>query len=196
MLFWIVDNATYFLIILAIVAAGFGTAWWQTRKRYWAIGGGVTVALMALVFILSLVVVTDEKQIRLNIEAMRDAINAGKAEEAAKYFDDEVEVVTANGSVKLPNNILEKMAKSNMVQYGVRKVDTGSVGFDKLSRPNAEVSFMVWAEEDPGKRGLCKMELVRTPQGQWRVRKFNVEAAIGGAKIGPVLFFGGNFKIP
>src|ERR1700736_2124348 len=98
MLFWIVDNVWMIVFVLAIVALGFGYAWWLTRRARWLIGSGVSVGLIVLLFVLSLLIVTDQKQIRANIDAMRNAINAGKADEAAKYFDDVVTVDTSKGS--------------------------------------------------------------------------------------------------
>jgi hypothetical protein len=189
MLYWIVDNDLVVQVLLGIIAIGFGVAWWQTRQKALLIGTGIAVVLMAVVLWLALTIVTDRMQIERNIDGMRTAINAGKAEEAARFFGDEVTVETNKGSIKLSNKKLQDLAKSNMQHYGVKTVETGPVHFDELARPKAVVRFFVRAEEDVAKTGWCTMEFALTPQGQWRVKAFTVEySPIGGGAKAPVLF--------
>jgi hypothetical protein len=190
MLFWIVDNVWMIVFVLAIVALGFGYAWWLTRRARWLIGSGVSGGLIVLLFVLSLLIVTDQKQIRANIDAMRNAINEGKAEEAAKYFDDMVTVDTNRGSFQVPNKALQDYAKSNMRGHAVKQVETGKVDFESLTDSKAVVNFMVRADDDMQKTGRCHMEFTRTPQGKWVVKRFTVEAWIGSTKANVLFPFG------
>jgi hypothetical protein len=192
MLFWIVDNKVFVLGLFGIMAVFAAGGWWQTRKKAWLIGSGVMLAAMVVVVALSLSTVTDQMQIENNIDAMRDALNNGKPEEASKYFNDEVTVELAgNKNLKLTNKELEALAKYNMQRYGVKKVETGRVDFEELSRPKAVVSFMVRAEDDPAKTGRCRVEMVLTPQGKWRVKTFTVESFFGGQKSPALFWIGG-----
>jgi hypothetical protein len=195
MLFWIADHVLEIVFVLAIVALGFAYAWWLTRKTRWLIGSGVCVGLMLLLFVPSLFIVTDQQQIRGNIDAMRNAINAGKAEEAAKYFDDVVTVETKSGSFSVSNKALKDYAKGNMNNYKVKQVETGRVDFETLTDSKAEVSFMVRADDDMSKTGRCQMEFTRTPQGKWLVKRFTVVAWFGSAKQEPALFPFGSGEI-
>jgi hypothetical protein len=189
MLYWIFDNWLFIQALLGIITINFGAVWWQTRKKKWLIACCATVAVMVLLAALSFMVVTDQQQIERNIDAMRNALNSGKPDEAAKYFDEEVKVELANNkTITLTNKELEALAKYNMKVHGVKKVETGRVDFEEVSRPKAVVTFMVRAEEDPSKVGRCRMEFVLTPQGKWRVKTFAVESFVGGQKS-PVLFW-------
>jgi hypothetical protein len=187
MLYEIVDNSSLLLLGLGIVALCFGAAWWTTRRGKWLIGSGVCVAMMALIFVLSLFVVSDRQRIERNIDEMRNAVNTGKPEEAARFFDDVVTVDTRTGSVKVPNQLLKAYAKSNMNHYQVKQVETGSVDFEEMTGSKAVVSFMVRADDDWGKTGRCRMEFTKTPQGKWLCKRFTVESYIGG-QTSPVLF--------
>jgi hypothetical protein len=187
MLYWIVDNDLVVQVLLGVMAIGLGMAWWQTRKKFWLIGTGVAVVLMLVVLWLALTVVTDRMQIERNIDGMRTAINAGNAEEAAKFFADEITVETNSGLIKLSNKRLQTLAKGNMQKYGVKQVETFRVKFEELDRPNAVVNFVVRADDDPAKTGRCRMEFTLTPQGKWRVKAFTVVYLLGDQKT-PALF--------
>jgi hypothetical protein len=194
MLYWMVDNVAVVLLLLGMVALGFGALWWVNRKRSWLIGCGVTLALMVLVFILSLVIVTDRKQIEGNIDGIRNAFNAGNTEDAAKFFDEIVTVDTRYGAITRSNKELKELAKGTMQHYGVKQVATGKVDFEELAGSKAVVNFMVQADDDMGKTGRCRMEFERNAEGKWLVKRFTVEAWLGGAKV-PVLFpFGSEIK--
>lgn len=191
MLYFAVDNALYVLLLLGAVVAAFASAWWNTRDRRWLIGSGVGAVLMALVVVLRLLIVTDQMQLESNIDSIRTAFNHGKAEEASRYFDDEVSVDTLRGPVTLPNKTLENLARTNMQHYGVKQIVTGPVTFEDITPPKAVASFLVWADDDHNKMGRCRMEFVQK-QGKWRVKTVTVESMIGGQKAPSVLlpFYG------
>src|SRR5450631_2211958 len=96
---WIVDNLTWVLLVLGMVALCFAAAWWTTRKDKLLIGVAVQGLLMLAAWVLSLLVVTDRMQLVSNVESMRDLINAGKLSEAAlQHFDDEVKIEGIGGT--------------------------------------------------------------------------------------------------
>jgi hypothetical protein len=196
MLFWIVDNQWVLFALCGLVTVGFAAAWWNTRNNKWLLGCAAGVALIVAVLVLQILVVTDRQQIERNIDAMRDALNNAKVDEAAKYFDDEVTVELSGGmKMTVSNKQLEDLARANMKGYAVTKVATGRVDFVELARPKAVVTFMVQAQDDSNKTGRCRMEFVLNSQGKWRAKTFSVESFIGGQKA-PVLFwFGGAPRI-
>jgi hypothetical protein len=186
MLFWIVDNQLWVLVLLALVGLGFGWMWWLTRDKRWLIGDGVAAALAAGVVVLALFVVTDRMQLERNVDAIRDAVNAGKFDEALKHFEDQVEVETATKKEKVPKVLMAEVARRNKDKYGVQHVFTSAFDVDEISRPNAAVRFVIITDNE--QRGWCKMRFRLSPEGQWRVTGFTVESYIGG-QVAPVLVF-------
>lgn len=73
MLSWVIDhvNVLYFLLVtIAFLLAAVG--WTSRQTKYFLYAAGVFGAMM-LLFVLSRVVITDQKQISLNIDAMANA---------------------------------------------------------------------------------------------------------------------------
>jgi hypothetical protein len=71
---WFIDNANLSYILLGIVALGFIGAWWVNKRVKFLAYAGVVVLLICVVWLLTRFVVTDQQQIRRNIEAMADAV--------------------------------------------------------------------------------------------------------------------------
>jgi hypothetical protein len=183
----LLDNVFWVLIFLGMLAAGLAVAWWNTRKRSWLVAIGGVVAVMALLFVLSRVIVTDRMQLSNNVDGMRSAINAGKLDEAVLFFDDKVVVkttATPNGK-EISREALLHLAKTTMSGYQVKKIITGPVHVDALKRPDAEIRFAVRNEEGD-KTGWCTMKC-KYKDGKWRVTYMTVESLIGG-QTAPVLF--------
>src|SRR5262245_52687111 len=168
MLFWIVDNVGVVLLVLGLVALGFGAAWWSTRKHKLLIGVAVPLVLMAVAWGLSLFVVTDRMQLERNVDAIRDAVNAGNLDEALTFFEDQVDVELASGKVVgVKKEQMAALANRNKSHYQVKKVFTSSFRVEELSRPKAVAKFVIITDQNY--RGWCTTGWVRGPDGKWRV---------------------------
>ena len=186
---WIVDHIDWVLIFLGLVAAALAVAWWNTRRRPYLIGAAAMVGLMLVCYVASLFIVTDAMQLSRNVDGIRDAINAGKPEEAMQFFENKVIVKTASGPQEYSKDSLVKLARLNMQHYAVKKVFTRRVQVEELHRPKATVRFAV-SNEEGDKTGWCVMKFHHA-DGKWRVEEFTVESFVGG-QTAPVLFpFGG-----
>jgi hypothetical protein len=71
---WVVDHAALFYFVFALLAVGFGAAWYTTRKPAFLAGALAAVGLAALVFLLTRLVDTDSRQIERNLRAMADGM--------------------------------------------------------------------------------------------------------------------------
>src|SRR5437899_3458585 len=151
---WIVDHIDWVLIFLGLVAAALAVAWWNTRRRPYLIGAAAMVGLMLVCYVASLFIVTDAMQLSRNVDGIRDAINAGKPEEAMQFFEDKVLVKTSSGPREVTRDDLVKFARDNMQHYGVKKVLTGRVRVEEMQRPKAVVRFSV-SNEEGDKSGWC-----------------------------------------
>ncbi|MCI0639434.1 MAG: hypothetical protein L0Y72_01990 [Gemmataceae bacterium] len=86
MLWWLVDNANFLFLFLGIVALCFGVAFWLNKRVKYLGGVGAAVVAIALLWLLTRIVVTDRKQLELNLNAMAEAVVAGKRSELLEHF--------------------------------------------------------------------------------------------------------------
>jgi hypothetical protein len=189
MIDWMVDYSVEVVAALVCCAAILAAVWWNTRHKLPLIGAGVSLALMALVIVLSLVVVTDSAKLKRNVASIRDAVNGRKFDDALNFFDDKVKITGMSGTMDLSKDQILKMANRTKDNYQVKQIDTGKVDVEELDRTHAKISFMVWDADDVVKRGLCKMRC-ELKQGKWVVTTMSVEAPIGGRPM-PVLLLPG-----
>ncbi|HYV38464.1 MAG TPA: hypothetical protein VE988_22460, partial [Gemmataceae bacterium] len=156
MIWWIVDNITLVLLVLAVIALCCGAAWWSFRNNKLLIGVAAPVTLMLAAWVMSLFIVTDRKQLVRIIENMQDLINAGKIDEFAEYFDEDITVDTLNGKLPFKKAQLKSLAEGNKKHYMVKKIFVSQIDVEEISRPNADVAFIMGNEEGP-ERGRCRM---------------------------------------
>jgi hypothetical protein len=182
---WVVDESATILIILALAAGALGAVWWNTRQRWSLIATAASVLLMVVVFVLSLVVVTDSALLKQNVVLIRDAVNGGKYEEALKFFDDTVKIKSTAGVIDMSKDKILTMATRTRDSYQVKQIETGTVHVDELKGLHAKIRFQVGDADDGLKRGRCLMDC-EYKQGKWVVTTMTVEALIGGQRM-PVL---------
>jgi hypothetical protein len=180
MLWWIVDNLGVVFLALGITALCCGWAWWTTRNSKLLIGLGLPIILMVLAWVLSLYIITDRTQLALDVETMRDLVNAAKLDAALEHFDDEVKIDTMQGEITFKKTDLRQLAKGNMKLYGVKQIDIWGIQVEEVSRPKATVTFYL-KPQDGEERGRCIMGFVYK-DGKWRVSNFTVESLVGGKK--------------
>jgi hypothetical protein len=180
MLWWIVDNLGVVFLALCIITLCCSWAWWTTRNAKLLIGVGVPIILMVLAWVLSLYIITDRTQLVLDVQNMRDLVNASQLDDALLHFDDEVKIDTMQGEMTLKKTDLRQLAKGNMRLYGVKKIDIWGIQVEEASRPNATLTFYL-KPQDSEERGRCRMGFVYK-DGKWRVTTFTVESLVGGQK--------------
>ncbi len=73
MIWWVVDNANLIYLLFTLAALFVGVAAWQTRRVKYLVWLGIIVALAALFWFLCSLVITDRKQVELNIDDMARA---------------------------------------------------------------------------------------------------------------------------
>jgi hypothetical protein len=184
MVWWVVDNEIVVLICLFAVAGVTGMLWTSSRKKPLLLVALAAVALIFLVVVLSLVVVTDTMQIAANVDAIRDAANAGKVDDVLQFFEDSVVVETSMGKPTLKRADLRDFMESNKKRHGVKTVETGPVHVDSLQRPNAKTTFVIRTDE--GHSGRCFVDWSLGKDEKWRVNRVRVESLVGG-HAAPVL---------
>jgi hypothetical protein len=82
---WLIDNVNIVYLLLGIVALGFVTSWWLTKRVKFLICASGVLALIVVAWLLTLVVVTDQHQIQKNVQEMADAVVAGDPRAVLKH---------------------------------------------------------------------------------------------------------------
>lgn len=83
---WLVDNANALYVLLVIVAAGLVVAW-RFNQRVKFLGLAVfPLLLIGVVLLLTVFVVSDSKQLEMNVNAMADAVVAGNVDDLFKHI--------------------------------------------------------------------------------------------------------------
>jgi hypothetical protein len=171
MLNWLVDNATIVCVILGLVAVAFLVALWTTRKRSYAIGLGVSVALIAL-FLLLTWVPSDRSQIVGAINEMGRGVRMGNADLIFSHISDKFHL----GSLDKPT--FRRAVEGVLQRKEVTDIEVWDFEPPEISRPNrtARIAFMVKPKGPLGGDAhyRCKATFVLDPDGQWRMQTFQV----------------------
>jgi hypothetical protein len=136
---WLVDSASTLYILIGIVALGFGAAWWLHRRRPYAIGAAVAVAMLALLWLLTRLIVTDRQQLESNIHAMADAVVTGKTETLVKLLASDFEF-QGHKAPELAAAVV-KAAK----QYQVNDIHISGIDVENITATTAKVFFRATA---------------------------------------------------
>jgi hypothetical protein len=177
MLWWLVDNANLVLLVLGLVAIALGVLLWLTRRGAYLIGLGGVVALMALVWVLSLLVVTDRKRLVHIVEEVTERLNQKDLPGAFKYFADDA-LVKIDGQALTRKQLME-LAKDAFKRWGIERLIVWDVKVEKVERPRAVVSFTVRPNDELA-FARCEAECVLHGEGDWRVKVLKITLPPGG----------------
>jgi hypothetical protein len=170
MLSWLVDHAVLLYVLFGCVAVAFAAGWWLTRKRPHLIGLAIALALIALVWLLSLLILTDRQQIERNIREMAQGVTDKKPESVAKHLSSNFSYgrVTRATAAKEIGDVIQRQ------QLGA--IEVLGVDFEDVSRNEgkATVNFRVRVEFTTGQYPFrCHSHFV-IEDGQWRMKDFEL----------------------
>src|SRR5271154_1026409 len=77
---WLADNAVTVSVVLGFIGLALGTGWWMTRERRYGIAALVVFCLIALVWLLRSLTVTDSQRLHRTLQEMTDAVAARRAD--------------------------------------------------------------------------------------------------------------------
>lgn len=183
MLHWIVDNAVLLYVLIAFFAFGFGLLYRNTRDRraLYALTG--TVAFGLLVWLLSILIVTDQQQIRRNLHAMADAVTNRKTEQLTKYLAPEV--FFNRDRSKLDRATIVAVSKQQADRLNIQGIRLTQFHFEKLSREEKKAIVLFSAVVEMGEilnPCRCKTEFVY--QGDtWLLHAVEIFTPVGNQPI-------------
>lgn len=83
---WLADNANIVYILLGLVALGFLSAGWITRRVKFFALAGIPILIMVLFWLLTGLVVTDQRQLHTSVDEMASAAIKGDAAGLFKHL--------------------------------------------------------------------------------------------------------------
>jgi hypothetical protein len=179
MLWWLVDNANLVLLALGLIGLVLGVCLWLTRRGAYLIGLGGVVALMALVWVLSLLIVTDRKRLVRTVEDVAARINKQDLPGAFQHFEDKVRLeIDGKGRVLTRDEVLG-LAKMAFRKGGIEGIVVWDVEVEKVERPGAVVSFSARPTDEPA-IARCQAECVLHGERDWRVKVLKITMPPGG----------------
>ncbi len=140
---WLVDNATTLSILLGLIAAALVMIWRTNRQNKYLGYAAGTIALIGLIWLLVLVVPSDRKQLRSNVDAMAEAVVAGKVDDLFKHIANDFRYEF--GGQKMTRDYLYEAARQSIKRGQVGSIGISQFTYEKVSRADrsARVKFKV-----------------------------------------------------
>jgi hypothetical protein len=167
---WLIDNANIWYVLFGMVALGFGTVFWLQRRPKYLLGVLAALGLMGLVWLLTLLVVTDRRQLELNVHAMADAVAEGKKEILLKHLAKDF---AFQGQQR---EVLAESAIQAAKQHQVYDIHIFGFDVEELHEQTAKVYFRASAHarkvdrpDIVGCRGFFIKE-----NGQWKLKELRL----------------------
>ena len=138
---WFIDNATSIYLLLAVIAASFVVVWWFNQRVKFLVFAAGTLAILALLWLLTLFVMTDRKHLKANVDAMAQAVQDGKVDDLFKHISKDFE------RKGLTHNTLYEATRQTIAVHKVSEVRITNFNIEKLSREtkSATTRFRVTA---------------------------------------------------
>jgi hypothetical protein len=169
---WLVDDPSTIYLLLGIVAAGFGIAAWSSRKRVYAIGLGVALALIAVVWALGFFIDTDLKQIKRKTQAMADAVGRRDIDGIFKHISNDF---SFHGRLK-KNEFRDKAAgyinRGEVTGFKVWDVRALDISREKKTAIIAFKTKGMGSAFGGYDTFNCKAIFALDPDGEWRMKDF------------------------
>jgi hypothetical protein len=170
MLYWVIDNATLFQILLGSAAVVLLVAWYHDRKRAYRLSLAIIAGVAVFLFLLTLLIDTDRKKIVRALQDMVAGVEARDLERTFSHIDDKC--TTQFSNKHFTKEELRARAEEAVKGGGVTKIHLWDFEFLTLDGEGAVVFFNAkpfgrWAtgNEYCG----CKAEMRLQPNGQWRM---------------------------
>lgn len=167
MLWWLVDNATVVYLVLGLAALVLAAIFWSNRRVKFLGAAGVLLGLLALFFLVTRLVVTDRKQLYLNVQAMARGVEEGDPEKVFRHFSREFRHENMDGATSR-DRIAAAIRTRRVSAIGISSFEA-----EQLSRADrkARVTFLVSFDAD-GQRHLFRVRLEFALEGEdWRLTR-------------------------
>src|SRR5262245_58555228 len=141
MLWWLVDNANLVFLVLGLVALVLAVRWSLTRRGAYLAGLGVTFTLIAVVFALTLFVVTDRRRLVQRVEEIARLFNPKDLDRAFDHMTDTIRLEMSGWPkpITLPKSWVKQAAQRGFRDHNIQGIHVWNIGVEKVDRPSAVV---------------------------------------------------------
>jgi hypothetical protein len=173
MLGWLVDNAIVFYVILGFVAVLLLVLWWQNRTRRYLIALGVVAFLAALVWLLTVLIVSDRQVLVQTITRMADDLEKHRVND----FFQNVSTTFRHPNPPMDAKQFREYVARNLKSFQVKAFQVRKFEVDKLvPREKSNARFLIQVEmasEDRPPPMRCEAEFVWENE-RWCLRAFKL----------------------
>src|SRR5262249_39762883 len=141
---WLVDNAWTLYILFGLIAVAMGLIWHNNRQNKYLAYAGIVMSLGVTVWVVTVFVPTDRKQIEANVHAMRQAVLDGKVDDLFKHISKDFTYHT------LTRDDLYKATRAAIERHKVDGIHFSKFKIEELSREKkiARASFNISGNAD------------------------------------------------
>jgi len=172
---WLFEGKPTVYLLLGVLGLILLVLWWRSRKKA-LLAGVVVVALLALiVFLLSILVPTDRKQIDLSVREMAEGVRVRDLNRSFAQISEEFRRGDWN------KRTLRQHADNALANLNIKEIRTWDFEVDEVKRDGnkgtAKVHFSVKVVgEFPGSDAfyICRAEYMLDGDGKWRMRTFDL----------------------
>ena len=145
---WLVDNANALYIFFAIGVAALVVAWRFNRRVLFLGLALIPVLLIGVIFLLTLFVGSDSKQLEMNVNAMADAVVAGNVDELFKHISKDFNYrgMTREMLFEAARNSIQK---NQVREVSIRQFKAEISRDQKIAKTRFRVLAWVAGEEQP-----------------------------------------------
>jgi hypothetical protein len=174
---WLVDDPSLVFILLCTLALVLGVLWWRTRKRPYLLGAGVAVVLLAGVWLLGHFVETDAKQIERKIREMAASVGDRNLDRAFAHISQDFHF--GNSGRQFDRQLFRQRAQEFISTHRITEAVVWDFEPGEVSRAQrtGQMAFKVKVRSDllrGGEHYRCVADFVLDPDGQWRLRSFQL----------------------
>src|ERR1700686_2420325 len=141
---WLVDNATTLYILFGLIAVALVMIWRSNRQNKYLGYAAGAVGMLVVVWLLTLVVPSDSKQLEINVNAMAQAVMDGKVDDLFKHISNDFKYHT------LTRDDLYKATQTAIKTHKVDGIGVSRFKVEELSRDKkfARASFVIAGAAD------------------------------------------------
>jgi hypothetical protein len=172
---WLVDNANALYILGLIIAVGIVVAWRFNQRAKFLAFALIPLLVMGAIFLLTHFVVSDSKQLEMNVNAMADAVVDGKVDNIFTHVSKDFRWKG------IDRDLMNAGVQKSIENHKVKRARISSFRVEKISRADkfAKTSFLVTADADSEIMFRTEADFVLEGE-KWKLQTMRFYRPIGG----------------
>jgi hypothetical protein len=179
---WLSEDPTPVILVLGVIALGLLVGYWMTRKRAFLFGLGVAAGLAVLAWLIAFLIVTDNEQIQMNLQAMARGVSARDTEAIFKHVAQDFRIAGTDkaGLKALADRVLHDGELTEVVMWDFDRAEITPSG------SSAKITFMVKPKGNRNPQDTfwrCNATFVREADGKWRLKDFELRDPVNNQSL-------------